>query len=314
MMWLVDVTRNPINGFDCSSDGRSDRVVVVTGGFGGRHWAGAAQRLALQARASGWFSNVIVWDQGTLQIADPAYANWSDSLPKRGFRLWSWKPVIVFKTLEYLLSASSAEYLLYLDAGFEINVSPAAQIRFAEYLDFAAREGALLMSTGYPEYAFMKTECQQVLGLSDDELAAEQLQAGLQLWQVSERSISIVGEWLDYCRAANGWLLRDAEPFEYDCTGEPIAHRHDQAILSGVAKKRGLVAHPNECYFGPNWEAAGENFPFWAMRNASRISYTAHDPLSKLRRMPDRVRGMTRARVKQYFLRSTRKGASRNSV
>jgi len=251
-----------------------------------------------------------VWDQETLAIADPTYSNWSYSLPKQGFRLWSWKPVIVLETLNYLFATSTADYLLYLDAGFEINVSAASQMRLTEYRDFAAREGVLLMGTGYPEHAFMKTECQQVLGLSDDELAAEQFQAGLQLWRVSERSISIAGEWLEFCRAANGWLLRDAEPLEYQSTGEPIAHRHDQAILSGVAKKRGVVAHPNECYFGPNWEAVGEKFPFWAMRNASGISYTARDPLSRLRRVPDRVRGMTRARVRQYFLRSTRRKIS----
>jgi len=163
-----------------------------------------------------------VWDQETLAIADPTYSNWSYSLPKQGFRLWSWKPVIVLETLNYLFATSTADYLLYLDAGFEINVSAASQMRLTEYRDFAAREGVLLMGTGYPEHAFMKTECQQVLGLSDDELAAEQFQAGLQLWRVSERSISIAGEWLEFCRAANAGYCATLSPWSIRALASPL--------------------------------------------------------------------------------------------
>ncbi len=276
-------------------------VALLTAGLGGRHWKGAAERVALQAERTGWFAEVHMWDESRLEKQEPDYWRWSESLPRRGFRLWSWKPVIIHRTLSELLDRQGPRLLLYLDAGFELNDSALASQRYESYLDRALSKGAFVMTSGHPERAYMNPSVAESLGLSSEQLETDQFQAGLQIWSVSQRSLDVVADWRRRVEWHSGELLLDATEGADETSSTFIAHRHDQAILSGVLKLAGIEPEPNECYLGPEWEIDGKAFPFWAMRNASRTSWRRRDAISQLRRLPDRLRNANRARIKQYL-------------
>lgn len=287
--------------------GAMPSVAMLTAGLGGRHWEGAAERVALQAERTGWFAEVHVWNQQRLKIQEPDYWRWSDPLPRRGFRLWSWKPVIIHRTLRELLSRKGPSLLLYLDAGFELNDSAFARQTFQSYLDRASRKGAFIMTSGHPEQAYMKPALAETLGLSSEQLQSDQFQAGLQIWSVSQRSLDVIAAWRRYVEWNGGELLLDGMEGVGERPSAFIAHRHDQAILSGVLKLAGFEQEPNECYFGPEWEVDGETFPFWAMRNASRTTWRQRDAISQLRRFPDRLRNASRARFQQRLASTARR-------
>ena len=50
-------------------------------------------------------------------------------------------------------------------------------------------------------------------------------------------------------------------------------HRHDQSIFSLMSKKYKFCSIPDKTYWAPAWNDAGKDYPIWAIRNKTNLSY-----------------------------------------
>lgn len=116
----------------------SSRVGLVTFAAGLPNWRGAGQRLIHQAERSGWFEKIALVTDRTFAREHRAFWKNNESLltrRTRGFGYWLWKPYLVSHALHEW--SRDVDYVLYLDAGCEINVSQKSSRRWLEYLEMA---------------------------------------------------------------------------------------------------------------------------------------------------------------------------------
>lgn len=206
----------------------------------------AADRLANQARATGWFDTVEIVHPGASNPAMQTFATEHGDFVRnnpRGYGYWRWKPLLV---QSLLASLPEGEHLYYMDAGCEI--SHFGSPRFSALDQELAERGILCFEIDFPEFGWCKREAAEaILGSWNDALmATRQIQAtwfGLcNTAQVRE----CIAEWASW--AIHGELITDViakERQHPDFHG----HRHDQALWSLVLKKRGIQPMPQEDCF-----------------------------------------------------------------
>jgi hypothetical protein len=180
----------------------------------------------------------------------------------RGFGYWRWKPAVISSAL----ATSSADFVLYLDAGCELNQSLGGSARIMEYLEMAAEHGVLLMQQESHADAWCKAETLEQLGVPQSHASkVPMLVAGVLLVRVSNQP-TIIDEWRESSRLLDGLLFDDRwDPTRQDSAFQD--HRHDQAVLSVLAHREGWQTIPDETYFGGSWRGTARNYPIWAMRN-----------------------------------------------
>ena len=251
------------------------RWVLVTFGAGLPNWRAAAHRLAEQAQASGHFMQVRTYTESSLRSQYPDF--WLQherilNLQHRGFGYWIWKPFLIRETLLDLTS-SRADGVLYLDAGFELNLgTQRANARWRTYGDLVLdSEGLLAMHLPkHPEIAWTSRAALDRLGLSEEDRRSPQVQA-TPLFANRSWSREFLDEWLAICVEDDYRFLRD--PSRLDLEDDAfVAHRHDQSIFSGLVKGNNVATIPDETYWAPDWERAGTDFPLWAARNRTRFT------------------------------------------
>jgi hypothetical protein len=177
--------------------------------------------------------------------------------PSKGFGFWSWKPYLISRELETL---NEGDVLIYLDAGVEIN--PRGRGSFTEYLDLVAQQDILIFSQPAQHRHWTKPD--PMLISHDRHYFRNQAVAGILLFRVCEKSKRFVQNWLGLSAYGGGRLLVDEE-LPYERSGQRIAHRHDQSVLSRVAFEQGIMLSRDETYFEP-W-SKGKRAPFLALRN-----------------------------------------------
>lgn len=239
---------------------------LLTFGGGSHGWRGAAQRLRREALASGWFTNVVVVEDRDLSMLDAAF--FSDRVsqfcpPSTGYGYWSWKPFVLDKYLH--LSELGAERVMFIDAGCHLNSTSTARTRFAEYERIADDDGALLFHmSDRPERDWTSEELMKRLGISQVHASSPQVLGGVLMLSNSPRARGLVRAWNDTCLADHGRLLI--------APGEAF-HRYDQSILSCLSKVQGFRSIPDETYFAPDWRRDGTDYPVWAVRNPTSVSF-----------------------------------------
>lgn len=180
----------------------------------------------------------------------------------RGFGYWRWKPAVISSAL----ATSSADFVLYLDAGCELNPSASGSARIVEYLEMAAEHGVLLMQQEAHVDAWCKTETLEQLGVPQSHASKiPMIVAGALLVRVSSQP-AIIEEWRESSSVLDGLLFDD----RWDPTRQGSVfqdHRHDQAVLSVLAHREGLRTIRDESYFGGSWKGTARSYPVWAMRN-----------------------------------------------
>lgn len=277
------------------------QVILVTAGLGKHHWHRAAKRLVQQAVSLGVCSRGVVASEEVLRGLD-GYRELVEGLPaKPGYHLWGWKPFVVAEGLRQMRQQSDLRYLIYLDAGFEVNPSLGARSRFKDYLDISDEQGVAVMDTGYVEWRYSKPEVLEHFGLSLEARQSGQFQAGSLIFSLQAGGEEIARQWLEACALDRGRLLR--EPPSGRLPHGFVGHRHDQAVLSGMLKSRGVRAIPNETFFAPEWQESGARYPFWALRNPSGAPYFGEGPSHFLRRNWDRLEYVNGARIRQKLRR-----------
>jgi len=248
------------------------RVGLVTFAAGLPNWRAAGERLSRQALSSGRFSKISVVTDRTLPRDHRQFWRENKSILSskvRGFGYWIWKPYLIGEALRQW--STDVDFVLYLDAGCEINNSEQSSHRWSEYLEMASSEAGRFAMTipEHPEKDWSKMDTMQMLGLTHEQKESDQIQA-TPIFAMRKSSIEFCDEWFQIC-GSEGYRFIDDSPSHLPNVATFREHRHDQAVFSGLAKKYGVEAVPDETFWAPHWGSEGLQYPIWAPRNRTRV-------------------------------------------
>lgn len=168
------------------------------------------------------------WSLSRHDLDDDFVARNHDVLAlQRGAGLWLWKPYVVFRVLNDE-TLREGDFLFYADSGSEW-IGPVDP--YMTHMNATNADVLLFQLTGdgLNERNYTKPFTRQALSCTQQEcLNSRQIQGSFLMCRKSGRSLSFAREWLEL--AQNPLLLTDDDP-------NFIHHRHDQSILSLLAKK-----------------------------------------------------------------------------
>ena len=90
-----------------------------------------------------------------------------------------------------------------------------------------------------------------------------QILGGIFLVRKCKAACSIIQEW---CSLSANYALIDDRPSISENHETFREHRHDQSLLSILAKIRDATVLEDETYWHPDWKA-GAKYPIWALRS-----------------------------------------------
>jgi hypothetical protein len=233
---------------------------------GGLAYRLAKIRFEAQARESGLFSSIEVYDKNKILERVPNLGwNVTNFLsPKhKGYGYWLWKPIICLHELRTL--GAEFDGILYVDIGCQFNVTEASRERLREYYRLAEEHGALTFELpGFIEESWTKKAALDYFQAGQEDKQSLQRVGGIIAFAKSPTALKIVEDWSDAALWSDFALLNDsldeAESVNFR------AHRHDQSLWSLASKQAGIPALADETYHGPSWVVEGNDFPIWAAR------------------------------------------------
>lgn len=222
--------------FDSSS--KEFEIAFVT--FGSESFYDALRRVRAQARKSHIFDHVWINRERNLprnfrEIHGPFLES------SKSYGYWIWKPQIILQALEKL---KWGDILLYVDAG--VHLDPAQRIELESFLLSArnAPSGCLASQLDFPERDWTKRDTLLKLDVSasEDVLDTGQIQSGALVFVKSETTLELVRDWLFWC--TNDYSMVDDSPSSLPEADSFKAHRHDQSVLSILAKRFQVETFP----------------------------------------------------------------------
>lgn len=235
---------------------------------------GSLHRLRGEAGRMGCFTSITM-----LSASDLGSDYWSAcgdfvrTHPRRGYGFWSWKPYIIQR---HLATLPAGEILLYLDAGYSLNIE--GLTRFRAYVERAGSHpsGWFVFETGHAIGPYTKRSLLRAHG-ADLQATRElpMLQAGCHFIVARSDNIALAKQWFE---AMQERALIDDSPAADEMPGF-IAHRHDQSVFSLLAHQRGIDHEKDETDWSPDWSAHFD-YPLHARRWKHCVSW----PTSWLRR------------------------------
>ncbi len=156
---------------------------------------------------------------------------------ERGCGYWLWKPLIIANTMKDM---KDNDILIYSDAGVE-------WINSAQHIIDVMDQDIFLFTSGHLEHEYTKMDVAiKILGYMPEN--KEQVHASVIFIRVSEWSRRFIKEWLCFCQIPG--MITD-EPSRLPNHADFKDHRHDQSILSLLARREGLYLHywPDELWF-----------------------------------------------------------------
>lgn len=233
--------------------------------FGDGPFVAAAQRLRRQAEASGWWDDVQVFQEATLDASfKELHGAFMDRFRHvRGWGYWVWKPFLAEYALDRI---ADGDCLWYIDAGCELNTTPEARTTMACWKARLFEEGTLVLQQEWREADWTKTDAAAAVGVQAEDMATGQLLAGIWAVRKSARTQAVVRAWHAY--ACNPHLLTDEPGF---LRNAPTfrEHRHDASLWSLVWKRAG-VQPLTDCTWAPphlDWSVVLRDVPVWARRS-----------------------------------------------
>ena len=183
------------------------------------------QRLANEARDSGWFDKIFVYEPSNLLDYKKSFAN-------RGAGYWWWKATIQSLALSQI---PDGDLLLYLDAGFYINKY--AKNIFDQYVDIVNNNAGFLAFNCHKSFEkdWTKRDLFKLLDCDFPEYTeSEQIASGLVLYKKNELSIKFLKEYQKVSFIDHA--MNDHPSYNENYEGF-IEHRHDQSVFGLLAKK-----------------------------------------------------------------------------
>ena len=210
----------------------------------------AAQAMADQAR--GAFARRTVLGPGYM---DPGFRRRNREIlaQRRGGGLWCWKPYAVFRYA--LEEAREGDVIVYVDALYRFQDGGAE--RLAQWVRGALSDDDVALVRmkpepnrwEYREREWAKRDAYVLLGVDDrDDLKdATQAWAGFLAMRRSVRSMALLAEWMTYAQDIRA--VGDGRSVLGREDAAMREHRHDQTLLSLLAKRRGeaLREFPRGC-------------------------------------------------------------------
>lgn len=165
---------------------------------------------------------------------------------KRGGGYWLWKPYIILKALDEI---KEGDYLFYCDSGaFYVK-------RIKNLVDSMERAGENIMLFELPliEKQWTKRELFETIGCDFEKNGKEnQIMATYFLIKKSLKSQRFFEKYLSYACKKN--VLNDIYDAKIQCK-EFLEHRHDQSLLSLLAKKENIKPFRDPSQYGMRpWE------------------------------------------------------------
>ena len=253
----------------------NERVLISFGGPA-HHYHERVNQTCNNASTLGFFTQVIPYTEQDL-ISDQEFwskhgAFMTDPINHRGFGFWIWKSYIIHKTL---LDLQDGDFLVYMDAGCEIN--PQGLDRMKEYQEMLEKNEFGLLTfqlyEGCEEIRYTKRLVLDYMGCTDTDKWSPQIMATAMVMKKTPRLIQYMETWMGAISLMEYNLLNDTRvPNEYP---EFKDHRHDQSIHSQLIKRimrdpteylKPIVV-PDETWFEPNWDTVGIKYPIWARRH-----------------------------------------------
>jgi hypothetical protein len=275
----------------------SGELYFLTFGAGGVKYESASRRLAAEARSSGLFTRICCWNESDL--TESPYLTRSDLTfirgNARGYGYWLWKPIIILTLLDQMMPN---DYLIYLDAGCELNLkNSTSREKLFDYCEKARSEGLIAFKSQFPVRAWTKKDLLIHAEFESKSEISKQIEAGALIIFNCPDTKKFLREWLLVMRL-NDYRMLDDSPSEEQNYPEFQEHRHDQAVFTVLYLNSGRTPLGSETFFGASshkWRKDGKPFPFWASRNISR--WPRHRPgmYGMLFRRGRQLRGKTLA-------------------
>ena len=244
-------------------------VLLVTFGSG-QEWKPAIRRLVRQVKQTRRFYGVVAFDERDLK------GKISTSFLQqnvRGFGLWVWKPRIILSALDKF---PECDFVVYLDAGCEVNSTPRALERLDEYVKICDISEGLAFEIPFQEKAwtsdFVLREL-QAMNLSE----TNQIAGGMFLLKNIPKNRLFLEQWSSWMERENyRYLIGDAPD---DLPKEVFKeHRFDQSIFSILWKLHAKPIIKDETFWAPDWKLRGGDFPIWSTRSRLGISFKTPQP------------------------------------
>ncbi len=215
--------------------------VFLTFGDGSAEYLAAGRRVAREAARLNIFHEIIVYNFKKLRKDHPDYWNKNEGFffkNKRGAGYWAWKSFIIKETLKKL---SEDDVLFYADAGCEIDarfmnslaeIDPDDSDMTLFELPSHTNEAWTNAITLWTNAITLKT-----LGAERQVCEANQFVATVVVLKNNSSTRSLVNDWEHFCSACDHAFIIDRTDSETAIFKE---HRHDQSILSILARKSSL--------------------------------------------------------------------------
>jgi len=244
------------------------------------------KRLSSQAKSMGIFDHINFFNENNLP--EDFKKTYKDKLilGSRGYGYWSWKPEIIFKSLENM---KEGDLLLYVDAGCHLNKSGIVRLR--EYFQILENSNTGIVAFqsnspnssnskiiydgrklfDQPNYEWIKGDLFDHFAVRFDKnfTHVQAIGAGIILIKKCCESLKIINEWRSII-ASNFRLIDDTPSISNNLPGF-IEHRHDQAIFSLLCLKYKVQTLSSYEYWYPKNLISDRLLPDWGSLNAFPI-------------------------------------------
>ena len=230
--------------------------------FGNSRYYQAIERICKQAIEMNIFNQIIYFTDNDLKNDKEFWNQHGDFINNnnRGYGYWIWKSYLIHKIM--VEKMDYGDIILYSDAGCELNKKGIK--RLGEYIELTKKNGNLLFNIPYMEQSWTKMDLIDKLD-AYQYTNTNQIMSGIQFYVKNDRNIMILKEIYDTCCSENYHFVDDS-PSHLENDQSFVEHRHDQSILSLIAKKNGLFNIKDETYYHPEWNR-GILYPILSARN-----------------------------------------------
>jgi hypothetical protein len=265
----------------------------------------AARRLVSEARQSGVFASAHSYNfkdfsknrrEWRIQASDLDYIH-GNSFAGGSYL---WKPLLIASILNNL---QSKDFLVYVDAGSEINFHKAAKNNLAKFIEHADTHDIACVRQNVSVISQSRASLQALFDDPSRFQDRHSPMASVLVIKNSEGGQAVVGEWLRLCRLQPTLFLEDP-PLTEKQNPEFVAHKYDQALLAVALANKSVpllctridrFANPiwsDQLYlwansktrlkvraefgkrpfaFSREWRREGREYFFWGSRNRSGL-------------------------------------------
>jgi len=215
------------------------KLVFLTYGGLSNKWHNAVTRLCNQVKSFDMFDNIYGMTDIDLKNDDEFWNKHGKFIEQnlRGNGYWIWKSYLVLKTLKCL---AEGDILLYLDAGFELNIKRKNEL--INLINNMEKKEFMGSTAGSNDIQYTKMDLIKYLDMNENKelLAKEHIPAGCLLLKKCDMIMKLIEEWYEICQ---NYHFIDDSPSILPNDITFIEHKHDQSVFNLLVKKYNMINH-----------------------------------------------------------------------